>query len=157
MYKFILKPKEKSILNKLKFYFILLIIFSCQSKDMNKTKNQWKEEIRKTEKAFAELLEEKGIHDAFVHFADDEAVLMRENKLIIGKQNIDLYYKGSYLKSLIWSPDFVDVSSSGDLGYTYGSYQFKFKDSLGNEKVSEGIFHTVWKRQADGAWKFVWD
>ena len=56
-----------------------------------------------------------------------------------------------------WKPDFVDVSSSGDLGYTYGQYTFIRLDSIGNETASQGIFHTVWKRQSDGNWRFVYD
>jgi len=60
-------------------------------------------------------------------------------------------------QQLEWAPDFVDVSSSGDLAYTYGKFTFSFKDSLGNKVENKGIFHTVWKRQSNGEWKFVWD
>jgi ketosteroid isomerase-like protein len=56
---------------------------------------------------------------------------------------------------LTWSPDFIDVSASGDMAYTYGKYNYTTTDSLGNVSEIEGIFHTVWKRQADGNWKFV--
>ncbi|MBL7111012.1 MAG: DUF4440 domain-containing protein [Bacteroidales bacterium] len=59
--------------------------------------------------------------------------------------------------SLVWEPEFVDVEESGDLGYTYGSFVFTAKDSTGNDIESKGVFHTVWKRQADGEWRFVWD
>jgi len=59
--------------------------------------------------------------------------------------------------SLVWEPDFVDVSASGDLAYTYGKFIYTLTDSLGKDQVMEGIFHTVWKRQTDGTWKFVWD
>ena len=58
---------------------------------------------------------------------------------------------------LVWKPDYVDVSESGDLAYTYGKYTFTSRDSTGRKVVSKGIFHTVWKRQEDGSWKFVWD
>ena len=145
------------IFKNLKFCLIILIINSCNSKDYDEVKNQWKEEIRKTEQDFSALLQEKGIYEAFVHYADKEAVLMRNNILIKGKESIKEYFKNKDTKSLSWSPDFIEVSNSGDLGYTYGTYQFKYKDSLGNELVDEGIFHTVWKRQLNGEWKFVWD
>lgn len=36
-------------------------------------------------------------------------------------------------------------------------YTYSVTDSTGETKSSSGIFHTVWKRQADGTWKFVWD
>lgn len=102
------------------------------------------------------MVKDKGIHDAFISFAAEDAVLKRR-RLIIGKAAIDEHLKSSTSKNLSWRPDFVDVSSSGDLGYTYGNYIFKYADSLGNPLEDKGIFHTVWKRQADGSWKFVWD
>jgi len=58
---------------------------------------------------------------------------------------------------LLWKPEFVELSKSGDLGYTYVEYVFLKKDSSGNTIESKGIFHTVWKKQSDGKWKFVWD
>ena len=75
----------------------------------------------------------------------------------IGKQPIDKHLEKTTSKNLSWSPDFIDVSSSGDLGYTYGKYVFTYSDSIGNLLEDTGIFHTVWKRQADGLWKFVCD
>ena len=117
----------------------------------------WKQEILETEKNFATMVQKEGLHKAFVAFADDNAVLMRNNTLVIGKAAIDERYKNLNSKNLSWKPDFIDVSASGDLGYTYGKYDFTYKDSLGNDQIDTGIFHSVWKRQDDRTWKFVWD
>jgi ketosteroid isomerase-like protein len=43
------------------------------------------------------------------------------------------------------------------MAYTYGSYIFTTIDASGNKQESRGKFHTVWKKQADGSWKFVYD
>jgi ketosteroid isomerase-like protein len=59
--------------------------------------------------------------------------------------------------SLKWTPDFIDVAASCDLGYTYGKYTFAVTDSTGKVNESRGYFHTVWKKQKDGNWRFVWD
>lgn len=139
------------------FQLCLLCIFSCKQNYDEGDKEKWKQEIIDAETNFAKLLKEKGMHDAFIAFADDEAVLMRNNNLIIGKDAIDKRYRNLNSKNLEWKPDFVEVSNSGDLAYTYGKYNFKYKDSLGNDQIDTGIFHTVWKRQDDGSWKFVWD
>jgi ketosteroid isomerase-like protein len=56
---------------------------------------------------------------------------------------------------LQWTPDFADAP--GDLGYTYGQFVFSEKDSTGKMNVTKKSFHTVWKKQKDGTWKFVWD
>lgn len=136
---------------------LLLFIFSCETNNSKDMTEKWKQEIRESEADFAAMLNQKGLHDAFVAYAAENAVIMRNNKVITGKKAIDEHYKNVDTKTLTWSPDFVEVSSSGDLGYTYGTYQYTFKDSLGNEHVDTGIFHTVWKRQPDGSWKYVWD
>ncbi len=120
-------------------------------------KQSWKEEIMETEQSFAELVRKEGIHEAFVRYAAADAVLMRNNKLVQGKKNIDLFYAGQSSRNLKWTVEFVDVSASGDLAYTYGRYSFTSVDQDGLQKEDRGVFHTVWKRQEDGSWKFVYD
>ena len=117
----------------------------------------WKHEIMDTELRFSNMAQKEGMNTAFLAFVADDGVLLRNDKLIKGKDSIKSYMKNSNSKGLAWKPDFVDVSSSGDLGYTYGEYTYTYQDSLGNDVASKGIFHTVWKRQQDGSWKFVWD
>jgi ketosteroid isomerase-like protein len=132
------------------------LFFACQSQEENM--ELWKQEIVDTEKAFADMAQKEGIPEAFLAFAAEDAVLMRNNTLVIGKEALKKSFQGSPENvSLSWKPDFVDVGTSGDLGYTYGKFVYTLTDSLGKENVMEGVFHTVWKRQADGSWKFVWD
>jgi len=59
--------------------------------------------------------------------------------------------------TLKWEPIFTDMSSSGDFGYTHGKYESINLDSLGNEQVRYGNYVTIWKKQTDGNWKFVFD
>ncbi len=133
-----------------------LLISSCQSSDKENLKN----EILQTEKAFEKMAAEKGLADAFHYFADEQAVIKRENDtLIIGKEDIMMYYANESNKNttLNWTPDFVDVSNDGTLGYTYGKYVWKIKDKEDSITEYKGVFHTVWKKQANGEWKYVWD
>lgn len=135
---------------------IILIVFNdCQKVN---TIDQFKKEILETEYAFAKMAKEEGVGAAFLAFAADSAVLSRET-LIIGKENIETHFANLPYTDVIleWEPDFVDVSSSGDLGYTYGKYNFSATDQYGKKINTSGIFHTVWKKQPDGRWKYVWD
>lgn len=117
----------------------------------------WKNEIIETELNFCKMAEKEGMNKAFLEFVADDGVLLRNDKLIKGKDSIKLFMKNNNSKGLSWKPNFVDVSNSGDLGYTFGEYIYKYQDSLGNPLINKGVFHTVWKRQSDGSWKFVWD
>jgi ketosteroid isomerase-like protein len=145
------------IIYQFSLILLLLLFMACQPKVPGDI-TTWKQEITDTELAFSALAQKEGIPQAFLAFAADDAVLMRNNTIIKGKKAIDDRMKANPLPGqLLWAPDFVDVAASGDLGYTYGKFTFTMKDSTGQESVSEGIFHTVWKRQEDGSWKFVWD
>ncbi len=103
---------------------------------------------------------EKGMAEAFSFFADSNAIIKSGNDPIIhGKEGIKNYYAALYSKTATvnWFPDFIDVASAGDMAYTYGKYLWQSKDSSGKVKESAGVFHTVWKKQQDGSWKYVWD
>lgn len=142
-------------------FFLIIILFtsSCARQFKMVAQQKIKDEIVQTEANFEKMAREKGIEKAFLHFAAAEAVMMRNDKILKGKENFKSYFKNPIWENakLQWKPDFVDVAESGDLGYTYGSYTLKYIDSEGKEQTSNGIFHTVWKKQSDGQWKFVWD
>ncbi len=119
-----------------------------------------KAEIAQAEKDFEKMAAEKGIAEAFVYFADSNAVIKRQNDTLIkGKENIRNFYSARSYKnaSVTWSPDFIETSGNGDLGYTYGKYVWQSKDSSGKLQEFTGIFHTIWKKQKDGTWKYAWD
>ena len=139
---------------------ILSALLACQSKvDTAKLQAESKAQIVQTEKDFEKMAAEKGVAEAFEFYAADSAVINRGDYLNHGKAQIkDHYLKWKFKNvSLKWSPDFVDVAASCDLGYTYGKYTFSYTDSTGATIENKGFFHTVWKKQGDGYWRYVWD
>jgi len=145
-------------------FFLLLMLISCSSPDTRKKNNSGnanaKQEIAKAEKDFEEMAADKGIAEAFYFFADSNATIKRQNDTLIhGKEAIKKFYSSPFFQkaTVTWSPDFVQASENGDLGYTYGKYVWSSTDSTGNPISFNGVFHTVWKRQDDGSWKYVWD
>jgi len=136
-------------------------IFACTTPTEHHTADTQaiKNEIISTEKAFEKMASEKGIAEAFYFYADSTAVISRGNQLHQGKEAIKAFCIENIPEgvTLEWTPTFVDVAMSGDLGYSYGNYTYTVTDSTGNSQSLNGIFHTVWKKQPDGSWKFVWD
>ena len=57
---------------------------------------------------------------------------------------------------LAWQPSFAEVARGGDLGYTFGPWEFK-QDIKDQKPIAYGHFVTVWQKQSDGSWKFVVD
>ena len=140
--------------------FIVLIIFLSCSQGQAELREKSKAEIATAEKDFEKMAAEKGIAEAFAFFADTNATIKRQSDTLIkGKENIRQYYSTDFFKtaSVKWSPDFIDASASGDMGYTYGKFTWQSKDSAGKTEEFHGVFHTVWKKQNDGSWKYVWD
>ena len=120
----------------------------------------WKQQVAETEKAFEKMAHDAGITEAFYQFADSIAVINRANdSLIYSKENIRHFYTlKNYTNATVnWTTDFVQVSDDGTLAYTYGKYVWKLNQPDGTTKEFHGIFHTVWKKQKDGSWKYVWD
>jgi len=146
--------------NTFKILIILFLLSSCTPKSKTNNLTYVKLEIVKTEKEFEKLIAAKGIAEGFYQFADSNAVIKREHDiLIIGKNNIKNYYLNSKFQNatLTWSPDAVIVSEAGDMASSYGKYVWNSKNTSGKNQVSKGIFHTVWKKQKDGSWKYIWD
>ena len=137
----------------------LCLFASCTENKVIDTESA-KKEIADSEKAFETMAKEKGIAEAFAFYADSNAVIKRRNdSLIKGKDAIRIFYGDDFYKnaSVTWSPDFIETSPDGNLGYTYGKYLWQSKDSTGKTNEASGVFHTVWKKQKDGSWRYVWD
>ncbi len=149
--------KYLTIISLLLVSFLLLnsCNINCGTKDITSLKSI----IIQTEKDFAKMAKQKGVSEAFLYYADDDAVLSRNNTLIKGKKQMKEYFEKQTWKEvkLQWKPDFIDVAKSGDMAYTYGHFSFSAIKPDGKPVEAEGVFHTVWKKQKDGKWKFVWD
>lgn len=137
-----------------------LCLLACQPTKTPPDLSQLKQEVANAEAAFAKMAADQGIAEAFATFAAEDAVIKRQNDTLIkGREAIRNYYSAPFYKTakVEWKPDFVDVSENGDLAYTYGKYLWSSQDSTGKVNEQRGVFHTVWKRQKDGSWKYVWD
>src|SRR2546423_1386493 len=115
------------------------------------------QEMVQTEQAFSKMAAERNIREAFMTFIADDGLLFRPGAVNGKKWLTEHPVPPSDKKPLLaWQPSYAVVAASGDLGFTTGPWEFK--EDVNNEKASAyGHFVTVWKKQADGSWKFVSD
>ncbi len=114
-------------------------------------------EAVETERAFARTSELKGTRDSFLAFIADDGILFRPTAVNGKKWLLDHPTPPSPTRSwLNWQPSFGDVAGSGDMAYTTGPWQFR-RDIRDEKPIAFGHFVTVWKKQADGKWKFAID
>jgi ketosteroid isomerase-like protein len=111
----------------------------------------------KTEQAFSKMAQDKTIRDAFMTFIADDGLLFRPGAVNGKKWMIEHPVPPSDKRPvLLWQPAYAGMAASGDMGFTTGPWEAK--NDIKDEKPSGyGHFVTVWKKQADGSWKFVVD
>ena len=117
------------------------------------------QEMVKTEQAFSKMAEEKNAPDAFMAFIADDGLLFRPGAVNGKKWMMEHPAPAppSGKKPLLaWQPSFAGMAASGDLGFTTGPWEAK-ADIKDEKPQGYGHFFTVWKKQADGSWKFVID
>jgi len=108
------------------------------------------------DREFSRASEKKGVMNSYLAYATDDARLFREDKFpFIGKRMIRAALSES-TGLLTWQPAKADVSSAGDLGYTYGTAMRKAKGGDAG-KVEYFNYLRIWKKQASGIWKVVLD
>lgn len=110
-------------------------------------------QLAQSEREFSKTALLKGIKSAFLTFLDDQSVLFRPYS-VNGKEHI---LAGPETPGfLTWFPTVVEVSASGDFGYTTGPWEYR-KEKLTDEPLSYGHFVSVWKKNSEGKWKVILD
>ena len=101
------------------------------------------------ERAFAAEAGESGWVEAFIEYSTEDALLLGAGptNAHAALSGIDPANRGD--TTLSWGPDFAGMSRGGDFGFTTGPY------NGGGEAF--GQYFTVWRRQADGSWKWIFD
>ena len=94
------------------------------------------------------------------YYADDAVVLPPNEPLAMTKDDIqksvtDLLALPGL--SVSWQTTKAEAARSGDLAYTYGTYELTSNDAKGNATTDHGKYSEVWRKQADGNWKCIVD
>jgi ketosteroid isomerase-like protein len=107
--------------------------------------------LLRLERDFSDQSVKKG-PDAFASYLADDVRLLRANlEPAVGK-NAAMNIISARQGRLSWVPATSDIAGSGDLGYTYGTFDL----NSGGALVEHGSYVRVWKKH-DGKWKVVMD
>jgi ketosteroid isomerase-like protein len=107
------------------------------------------------DRAFSAMAVREGMGKAFIAYADEAVILMRAgNQMpLIGKAALAAAFEPLATTALSWEPLKAEIAASGELGYTFGRYRMAPEGAA----VAHGTYTSIWKKQADGSWKFVLD
>jgi len=118
-----------------------------------------RDELLKLEREFASAAA-KDTAAAFDAQAADDIRLMRDGRApFVGKDAMRKAFAAD-MGTLTWEPSQAAASRSGELGYTYGTYELRRASA---SAVERGHYVRIWKKKSDGrknsdgAWKVVLD
>ncbi len=116
-------------------------------------------ELLRTDSLFEIYAQEHGIAASFLAFMADSATLFPGGEEPVSGREAIAEHMKEYPPGakLLWWPNKAEVARSSDLGYTWGTSEYRDNDSTGKPIVSYGKYVTVWKKQANGTWKFIID
>lgn len=110
------------------------------------------DDLGAVETAFAATMADRDL-DAFSSFLDEETVFFAGPTELRGAEAVTEAWAPFFAAEtapFLWRPEVVSVLDSGTLGLTAGPVF----DPEGNRI---GTFNSIWRRNAEGVWKIVFD
>jgi ketosteroid isomerase-like protein len=107
--------------------------------------------LMKHDEQFGRDFAARGVEGWMSWFADDVVVFRPNGPIIRRKAEAAEHYRKVFppgQNSLRWKPLGGMISSAGDIGFTYGTWESKGRT---------GKYLTTWKKQKDDRWKIVAD
>ena len=134
---------------------LLLLPAACsrQNRDADvkaiaKLEAQWMEDIRA-----------RDLERWVDHYAEDGSMLWPNSPVVTGRDNIRASIKGKIKDpnySLVWQPEKIETSDR--MAYVRGKYILTRTERKTQEPVSDqGKYLTIYRKEADGAWKVIED
>jgi ketosteroid isomerase-like protein len=112
--------------------------------------------LLEAERTLSDASASQGFRAALLARGDDSLRLYRQGTFpVVGRDYVAKAIKvlGEYIT---WKPLKVDVAASGDMGYAYGTYELRARQS--DEKPAVlGHYARVWKRERGGVWRIVFN
>lgn len=116
------------------------------------------EDVRCREIGFS-LAAEAGDGGRFVSFIDHDArfigATVTRGPAEIGAAWSVFFEPGG--PTIKWRPKHVEVLENGELALSRGPYRMISRDDEGKESEHWGTFNSVWRLNADGVWRVVFD
>jgi ketosteroid isomerase-like protein len=128
------------------------VVLSLASLANAQTNAELKEQVRRTETAFAQTMADRN-PVAFVSFLASDTVFLSSGTALRGPAQVAARWKAYFdgaQAPFSWKPEQVEVLDSGALAMTSGPV-------LDPSGKRIGTFNSIWRREPGGQWKIVLD
>ena len=118
-------------------------------------------ELVRTDQAWSAAASEgKDVERVVSYWADDATIVPDGAAVIAGKDAIRAYVAGAFAIPgfhIGWTTEQASVSRDGTMGYTTGVSTMTVPGADGQLVTSSARGVAIWRRDADGKWKCVYD
>jgi ketosteroid isomerase-like protein len=132
------------------FLAVALLAASCATADRGVDSRAAAEPVVAAERAFAARHQQVSVKKSFAEYAAADGVALTPDGVRNVQDYIATWPDRDNAGFIGWWPDLAGIARSGDLGFTTGPASFG-----GGKRFSN--YFTIWKKQADGSWKWVID
>ena len=142
------------------FCLALPLAFTACASTSNTHADDAGKAIRAADAVLQKALADRNLEQIVSFYAEDAVLLPTAEPIVVGKAAIRKEWA-----HILAIPNFqnksettkIDVSSSGDMAFSMGSYVATMMGEDGNLATEPGKWLSVWKRQVDGSWRIVAD
>ena len=116
--------------------------------------------IRALDEQWSATAAKNDLEGTVAFYADDAVLLPPNAPIATDRKSIRESWAGLLgpHTAVSWKVSKVEVASSGELGYLYGTYSLSIQDPKGGPPVRDtGKLVEIWKKQADGKWRCIVD
>jgi len=146
------------MLRSLPSLLLLALLPSCAAAPPRQSTEADRAAIMKADADFDADVAARGI-DAWISWFEPTATNWSKADLVHDREQYRTSLGPLLSKSgtaLRWQPAWAEMS--GELGYSTGRWQLHVRGEDGADKIAgTGKYCTVWRRQADGRWRVVFD
>ncbi len=136
----------------------LLLLASCASAPSSAERNA-EESLLLADRAFAHSVQQHRL-EAWVAAFDEHGTQFGEGAPVSGHDAIREHMRAAFADPrfvLEWEPVEARVPENGKLGFVWGHWTLHEPKADGTSGESHGRYLDIWRRDASGAWKLVFD
>ena len=131
------------------FIFAAVLLASCATSARPSAELASAAPVIAAEREFAADAAARGWVAAFRRYAAPDAIVLSPDPVNAQENLAQVQDDGD--TSLDWRPAYAGVAQSGDFGFTTGPFQIRGREGI------VGHYFTVWRKQRDGSWKWIFD
>ncbi len=134
----------------------LFFFLGCDEKAVESIKQEVPEldDISTIDSLFSDMSEKQGMKAAFLHYMEDDGVIIRPNSNPIAGADAVAFLSDlndSDFK-MSWKAEKTEAGAANDLAYAFGRYNIT---STRVDSTLSGSYVHVWRKLQDGSWKIV--